>query len=249
MRSLAKWTRVALIALSSCALGAGEMAHADEPAAGAVPPGWVWQGAWQDGRWTGQWIPGPGVAPGAAPQGPYAPPSNMAPSAGDPESMRMMERCREYRHDGGGTGAAIGGIIGGVVGNRLAGGNRVAGTIGGAAVGAVAGAAIERHGKHMRDRDCEAFYRDHPEFTQDIPAMPPAYGPAPYGPMPYGPMPYGPMAYAPMGYMMVPVITVPQQPCVETRTVTTTTYIVEKRRRVMWTKPVHHHDKRVYTGS
>ena len=38
-----------------------------------------------------------------------------------------------------------------------------------------------------------------------------------------------------------------QQPCVETKTVTTT-YIIEKHRHVVWTRP-HRKEKRVYTGS
>ena len=255
MRSIAKWTRVALIALSSCALGAGELAKADAPAGGAIPPGWVWQGVWQDGRWNGQWVPGPGMTPGMPTPGMptqggqilggFPPPPGMAPWGNDPEAARMVERCQHYHHDGGGEGAVIGGVVGGVVGNRLAPGNRVAGTIGGAAVGAVAGAEIERHGKHARDRECEVFFRDHPDFASGYPA-----GVPPYGPQPYGPTPYGPIAYAPVGYIMVPVITGQQQPCVETRTVTTTTYIVDKRRRTVWTRPApHHKDKRVYTGS
>ena len=180
MRPIAKWTRLALIALSSCALGASGMARADAPAGGAIPPGWVWQGVWQDGRWNGQWIPGPGVMPGTTP--------GVAPWGGDPDAMRMADRCHEHHHD----------------------------------------------------RECEALIHDHPDFA-------PGYRPAP---PPYPPMPYGPMAYAPVAYMMVPVVTAPQQPCVETRTVTTTTYITEKHRRVIWTRPApHHKDKRVYTGS
>ena len=178
MRPIAKWTRLALIALSSCALGASGMARADAPAGGSIPPGWVWQGVWQDGRWNGQWLPGPGVTPGTPP--------GVAPWAGDPDAMHMADRCHEHHHD----------------------------------------------------HACEAF-------AHDQPAPPP-----PYGAMPYGPMAYAPMAYAPMAYMMVPVVTAPQQPCVETRTVTTTTYITEKHRRVIWTHPApHHKEKRVYTGS
>lgn len=211
MRSIAKWTRVALIALSSCALGTGEMAKADAAAGGSIPPGWVWQGVWQDGRWNGQWIPGPGVPPGAPTQGMYPPPPGMAPWSGDseamrPETMHMADRCREHHRDG-----------------------------------RMAGAAMEHHSRHMRDHDCEGFSHDHPDFAQ----LP--YGPAPYGP---APLQYTPMAYAPVAYMMVPVMTPAQQPCVETRTVTTTTYITEKHRRVIWTKPApHRKEKRVYTGS
>jgi hypothetical protein len=230
MRSLANWTRLALIALLPCALASGGLAHADAPQGGTVPPGWVWQGVWQDGRWNGQWVPGPGVAPQPMPG-----PGGYPPPVADPEMQRMIDRCRDTRHDGVG-GAVIGGVAGGVIGNRLVPGNRVAGTLGGAAVGAIAGSAIERSHHRARDRDCQAFFNDHPEFAPGTPMVPG-----------YGPMPYGAMGYPPAGYMMVPVITGPQAPCVETRTVTTE-YVVDKRRRVFRARP-HRKDKRVYTGS
>lgn len=83
MRSLAHWSRLGLIALSACALGAGTLAHADTPAPGAVPPGWVWQGTWQNGQWNGQWIPGPGVQPGQQQWG------------NDPALREMLDRCRD----------------------------------------------------------------------------------------------------------------------------------------------------------
>jgi len=230
MRSLANWTRVARIALSSCALAAGGLAHADAPPAGAVPPGWIWQGVWQDGRWSGQWIPGPAL-PG---------PAVYPPPRADAETQRMIDRCRDYRHDSVAGGAVIGGVAGAVVGNRLAPGDRVAGTLGGAAVGAVAGAAIERSGQKARDRDCEAFFANHPEFA-------PGYAPPPPPTPAYGAMPYGAGNYAPAGYMMVPVITVPQAAPVETRTVTTE-YIDDTPHRVIRAKP-HRKQKRVYNGS
>jgi hypothetical protein len=204
MRHLANWTGLALIALSSCALAGGGVAHAQEPVPGAVPPGWVWQGVWQNGQWQGQWIPGPGGAPGAPMPGTYPPPPSGAQWGGDPGAMRMAERCRDSRHDGEGD---------------------------------------DGHARHMHHRDCEAFFHAHPEFAQGYP------GPTPYGPPAYGPAPYGPMAYPPVGFMMVPVMTAPQQPCVETKTVTTTTtYITERRRHVTWARP-HRKEKRVYTGS
>jgi hypothetical protein len=201
MRANANWTRLALIALSSCAMAAGTLAHSDAPPPGSVPPGWVWQGVWQDGQWRGQWTPGPGMAPGepmSAPMGPpmqggYPPPPGTVPWGGDPEAMRMADRCRDDHHDG------------------------------------------ER--RHARDRDCEAFFRDHQQYAQGFPG---------------GPPPYGPVPYAPMAFMMVPIITGPQQPFVETKTVTTKyivdKYVVEKRRRVIWSKP-RRKEKRVYTGS
>lgn len=203
MRSIAKWTRVALIALSSCALGAGELAKADAPTGGPIPPGWVWQGVWQDGRWNGQWIPGPGAASGAPMQGMVPPPPGMMPWGSDPQAMPMADHCREHHDD-------------------------------------MTGPAMEHHGRHMRDHACDAVSQDHQEFAQGVPPAP----------QPYAPMPYAPMAYAPMAYMMVPVISGPQQPCVETRTVTTTTYVTERRHRVIETRPApHHKEKRVYTGS
>ena len=75
MRLFAHCARIALIALSSCTLGTAAMARADDASqAGIIPQGWVWQGVWQDGRWSGQWIPGPGLAPDASHPGGYPPP-------------------------------------------------------------------------------------------------------------------------------------------------------------------------------
>jgi len=192
MRRFANWTRLTLIALSACTIAGGGTARADEPPAGPVPQGWVWQGVWQNGQWQGQWIPGPGGAPGAPMPGAYPPPG-AAPWGGDPEAMRMADRCRNDHRDNG----------------------------------------RDHH------RDCEAFFHAHRDMAQGYPGGPPAYQPAPYAPM----------AYPPVGYMMVPAITAPQQPCVETKTVTTTTtYVIEKRRHVTWTRP-RRKEKRVYTGS
>ena len=80
MRSFANCTRLALIVLSCSTVATGGFAHADTPAPGAIPPGWVWQGVWQDGRWSGRWTPGPGVAPAAPGTGSYAPPQGFGPS-------------------------------------------------------------------------------------------------------------------------------------------------------------------------
>lgn len=265
------------------------------------PPGWVWQGTWQDGRWYGQWVPGPGMSgpgmsgpgisgpgmsgpgisgpgisgpgmSGAAygPAGTYVPPRVI-----DADMQRMIDRCRDYRHDSGVAGAVVGGIVGGVVGNRVVSGDRVAGTLGGAALGAVAGGAIDHAGKRRRDRECEAFFADHPDYAPGgaaygpPPGVPPQPGAAGV-PMAYGvPMTYGvPMAYAtgtyatmpmaPAGYMMMPVQQggqipqAPQAPCVETKTVTTE-YVDAPRHRLMRAKPhavaPRRKEKRVYTGS
>jgi len=93
MRSSVPFTRLALIALASC-LSVGH-AQAQAAPGAAIPPGWVWQGVWQDGRWNGQWVPGPGVAPatpGMPMMMPPAPPAPMAPVAG--------EQCRRHHgHD------------------------------------------------------------------------------------------------------------------------------------------------------
>jgi hypothetical protein len=159
MLSFTNCTRLALIGLSCSAIATGGFAHADTPTAGAIPPGWVWQGVWQDGRWSGRWTPGPGVAPAAPETGSYAPPQGFGPSM-------------------------------------------------------------------------------------------PQQGPAPVAPA-YPAMAFGTPETPPMGYMMVPVPTGRQQPCVETRTVTTE-YITDRPQhiahRVIRAKP-HHKDKRVYTGS
>jgi len=241
--NLRNWARLGSfgLALSACILAGSGVVQAQ-----TVPPGWVFQGTWHDGQWDGQWVPGnpggPGGAPYAMPQDGYAP-SPMA----DRETQHMINRCRNYHHDSVAEGAVIGGVAGGVIGNRLSGGNRVGGTIAGAAVGGVAGAAIERGAKHGRDRDCERFFNDHPEYAPGHAARM-AYGTPPYGIPPYGaPMPYG---APPMGYMMVPVMQVPLAPYTETKTVTTT-YVTDRsvrHYRVMRAKP-HHKDKRVYTGS
>jgi hypothetical protein len=106
MRSIANCTRLALIAVSSCALATGSLAHADTPPQDTViPQGWVWQGVWQDGRWSGQWMPGPGaMAPGGyapPPSGAYAPPPPPGPMpwAGNPGPRRMADHCGDARHD------------------------------------------------------------------------------------------------------------------------------------------------------
>ncbi|WP_353229381.1 glycine zipper 2TM domain-containing protein [Novosphingobium sp.] len=250
-------TYLALLAASACAL-AGGTALADQAPMASPPPGWVWQGTWQDGQWNGQWVPGnpavAGYAPGYGPDsnsaGAYPPPPPGAqPMGDDPETRRMADRCRHYHHDGVAGGAIIGGVVGGVVGNRVVGGDRLAGTIGGAAVGAAAGAAIDHAGKRARDRDCEAFFADHPDYA-DNGMHHGHHGGMPYGAMGYG-APYYGGAMAP-AYIMVPVMQAPQAPCVETRTVTTE-YVDVPRHRLIRTAPrraaPHRKEKRVYTGS
>ena len=187
MRSTASLARLALIAFASCAVAGGTLAQAQTAPGGSIPPGWVWQGVWQDGRWTGQWVPGPGLPPGAPMPGAWQQPP--APYPADPTEVRMGEHCHQS---------------------------------------ADADADRDHHNWHRHKHDCETMA-----------AAPPPPAPAYPG--------YGPMAYPPMGYMMVPVMTAPQAPCVETRTVTTE-YIIDKRRRIYHPAP-HHHDKRVYTGS
>ena len=229
------------------------------------PPGWVWQGTWQDGRWSGQWVPGPGVSGSSVPAAAYGPAGTyIPPRVIDADTQHMIDRCRDYRHDSGVAGAVIGGVAGGVIGNRVVSGNRVAGTLGGAALGAVAGGAIDHAGKRRRDRECEAFFADHPDYAPGAaayappPGVPPQPGttgvPMAYGvPMPYAtPMAYGTGTYAagsyatmpmaPAGYMMMPVQQAgqipqsPPAPCVETRTVTTE-YVDAPRRRLIRAKP------------
>lgn len=241
--------RIGLIAALALPL-ATVPARADQPVAdgtyGTPPAGWVWQGVWQDGRWSGQWIPtasAQGNTPG------YLPPQ--PPAAPDPETRRMVDRCRNYGHDSGATGGVIGGLAGGVIGNQAVGG--VGGTLGGAAVGAVAGAAIDHAGKKARDRDCDAFFAAHPEYAPGA-RQPTGYGAPPYGAPAYG---YAPAGYAyvpggysypaPAGYMMVPAPAQPGGGCTTT-TVTTTEYVDAPRHRLIRAKP-HRKEKRVYTGS
>ncbi len=199
MRPPRLFARLALTVLASCTLSGLAQAQAPAPAPDAVPPGWVWQGVWQDGRWDGQWIPGPGVPPGAPAPGAY--PAPVAPPwDGGSDRRRMYDRCHDHHRD-------------------------------------------HDADMHTRDHDCEEFTRDYREFR--------SRPPVPQGAPVYGAMPYAPGAYAgmvpPPGYMMVPVITAPQAPCVETRTVTTE-YVVDKPRRVVRARP-HRKEKRVYTGS
>ena len=201
MRPFASRTRLALIALSFCTMAGGSFAHADAPADSLVPPGWVWQGVWQDGRWSGQWIPGPGPMPGAPQPGAWQ--QQPVPDHADPGAMLMADRCHAHRHDD---------------------------------------ASRDHDGWHRPHSDCAAMPDDGMQPDPGYPGSAPGYGA-----MPYGPMPYTPMAYAPMGYMVVPIVTAPQAPCVETRTVTTE-YVVDRRRRVLRAAP-HRKEKRVYTGS
>jgi len=97
MRSIAVWTRVAALALS---FGMVDAAHADTPPQpGAIPQGWVWQGSFQDGKWTGQWVPGVPGAPMPGTMVPATPPAAMpGPASLDPDMQRMLDRCLENRH-------------------------------------------------------------------------------------------------------------------------------------------------------
>ncbi len=101
MRSFANCTRVALIVAGCCALATGGVAHADTPPQDTtIPQGWVWQGVWQDGRWSGQWIPGPGMQPGApAMVAPPPPPPGAMPWAANPGGPPMMDRCHDEHGD------------------------------------------------------------------------------------------------------------------------------------------------------
>lgn len=201
MRPFASRARLALIALSFCTMAGGSFAHARAPVNGPAPPGWVWHGTWQDGRWAGQWIPGPLPMPGAPQPGAWQ--QHPVPDPADGEAMRMADQCRAHDHN----------------------------------------YALRHRGDwHRPNSDCgpmpDEVFHPEPGYPDGAPN---------YGQMPFGPMPYAPMAYAPMGYMMVPVVTMPQAPCVETRTVTTE-YVDDRRRRALRSTP-HHKEKRVYTGS
>lgn len=92
MRSTASLARLALIAFASCAVAGGTLAQAQSAPGASIPPGWVWQGVWQDGRWTGQWVPGPGLPPGAPMPGAWQQPP--APYPAGPDAPRMGEHCR-----------------------------------------------------------------------------------------------------------------------------------------------------------
>jgi hypothetical protein len=90
MRLTVSCTRLALVALAAC-LSVGS-AHAQAAPAASIPPGWVWQGTWQDGRWNGQWVPGPG----SAPMMPAGQPMMMPPAP--PVAPPMGDHCRNHRH-------------------------------------------------------------------------------------------------------------------------------------------------------
>lgn len=55
-----------------------------------IPQGWVWQGVFQDGRWSGQWVPGPGMGPGMMP-----PPLPQVQPMMPPAAMD----CGKHHHD------------------------------------------------------------------------------------------------------------------------------------------------------
>jgi hypothetical protein len=109
----------------------------------------------------------------------------------------------------------------------------VLGSVAGAAVGAIAGNVIDKSEDRDLRRECD-------DYARSVQAQgAPGYG--------------APGGYAPYGYMMVPVMTGPQQPCVETTTVTERWVNVPVRRRVIHRrapapKVYRVKDKRVYTG-
>ena len=160
---------------------------------------------------------------------PQAYPQQAYPQQADPRWAEMEERCRKVYGDRGIGGALIGGLVGGVLGNRIAGsGNRVLGSVAGAAVGAIAGNVIDKSEDRDLRRECDDYARS--VQAQGMPG-----------------------GYAPYGYMMVPVITGPQKPCVETTTVTERWVDVPVRRRAIHRrapapKVYRVKDKRVYTG-
>jgi hypothetical protein len=93
--TLRTWTR---LAVSACLLAGSPIAGLAAQAQG-VPPGWVFQGTWHDGRWDGQWVPGgaPGMMPqGPMPQGPMPQGPGYGPVA-DRHTQHMIDRCRYDR--------------------------------------------------------------------------------------------------------------------------------------------------------
>ncbi|SMC79501.1 glycine zipper 2TM domain-containing protein [Novosphingobium sp. B1] len=222
-----------LIATTSPAL-AGDRHHS----------GGAYQGAY-NGQWHGGYAPGAVYYPPmiGAPyptvvmtrpvvEGPPPPPPGYYPQGyqPDPRWADMNARCARVYGDRGVGGAVLGGVIGGVAGNRIAGsGNRVLGTVAGAAVGAVAGNVIDKAEDKSLRRECDDYFASLP----------------PQGTYPGAPYPGG---YAPYGYMMVPVVTGPQKPCVETTVVTETWVDAPARRRVIHRRDKRVKEKRVYTG-
>lgn len=217
-----------------CALGVATPALAHRHDGNAMPAQGVYQGTWQNGSWSGQWVPGQTGYPAPYPQA-----SGYPQAEPDAHTREMLDRCQSYRRDNGVGGAVIGGVVGGVVGNRIAPHDRTLGTIAGAAVGAVAGAAIDKAEDRGRQRECEDFWRSYSQ---------PQAGYDGYG------YPGYPAGYGPVTYMMVPVMMqqAPSQPCVETKTVTYE-YVTTPRRRYIPARARPHtkrvKEKRVYIGS
>jgi len=233
--------RISLSGLTSAALVIATLAASPAlahdrhpaPAQGVYGQGPVYYPPMAGAPWPMTVMAQPYAAPQQAyPQQVYPP--QAYPQQADPRWAEMEERCRKVYGDRGIGGALIGGLVGGVLGNRIAGsGNRVLGSVAGAAVGAIAGNVIDKSEDRDLRRECDDYARS--VQAQGVPG-------------------YGvPGGYALYGYMMVPVITGPQKPCVETTTVTERWVDEPVRRRVIHRrapapKVYRVKDKRVYTG-
>ncbi len=140
---------------------------------------------------------------------PYRESAADIPYSANYERGAWLDYCRANYLDGNGfdrsgaLGGVLGAAVGGLVGNRIAGGNRLAGTLIGAGTGGLAGAAIGSalDQSRRRDRldDCEIYL----ERTAGNYARQPV---SPYG-APMQP-PQGTMFYGPYGQpmMLVPVM-------------------------------------------
>jgi hypothetical protein len=235
--SLSGWTSAALVIATLAASPALARGHQSVPMPGAYPGQAYGQGPVYYPPMAGAPWPMTVMAqPYAYPQQAYpqqAYPQQAYPQP-DPRWSEMEERCRKVYGDKGIGGALIGGLVGGVLGNRIAGGgNRVLGSVAGAAVGAIAGNVIDKSEDRDLRRECD-------DYARSVQAQgAPGYG--------------APGGYAPYGYMMVPVMTGPQEPCVETTTVTERWVDAPVRRRtIRYRAPAPKvkriKEKRVYTG-
>ena len=132
----------------------------------------------------------------------------------------------------------LGGVAGGVVGNRVAGkGSRVLGTVIGGVVGAIAGNLIDKGEDKKLRRECDDYFASQPQQGARARIS--------------GRL--SRLSACTYGYMWVPVVSGPQQPCVETTVVTEKWVSTPARHRVIHRRPKVIHDKRVkekrvYTG-